>query len=83
MNMRARRMTFCDTCVMERIVVTHFRNPVVGVASVGSGALGIGGGRLVSSTKDRSLEPSNQNKQVIYWNVSRHSGMAIKKNKKK
>ena len=58
-------MTFCETWVIERIVVTHFLKPVVGIASVGNWVLGIGGGRLVSSTRDNSLEPSNQNRQVI------------------
>jgi hypothetical protein len=33
MNIRARRITFWLTCVVERMVVTHFRKPMVGIVS--------------------------------------------------
>lgn len=33
MNKRAKRMTFWVTCVVDKIVVTHFMKPVDGSAS--------------------------------------------------
>lgn len=65
MNIKAKRMTFCVTWVVERIVVTHFRNPNVGMASGTSGVAGIGA-VLDSSTRWRLKDDSNQNRQVIY-----------------
>jgi hypothetical protein len=52
------------TCVVDRIVVTHFRNPVVGVASATRGWTGLI--FCTSSMRWRVFEDSNQNKQVIY-----------------
>lgn len=49
MNIKARRMTFCDTWVVERIETTHFRKPIAGIASDARGSMGIGV-VLVSST---------------------------------
>lgn len=64
MNIKAKRITFWDTWVIESIVVTHFRKPVVGIASETSGAAGLGV-TAASSTKWRVKEDSNQKKQVI------------------
>lgn len=64
MNIRAKRMTFCDTWVVDRIDTTHFRNPIVGIASETSGSMGVGV-TLHSSTKSKLKEDSNQNRQVI------------------
>jgi len=57
-------MTFCVTCVVESIVVTHFRNPVAGNAS-GTSRVDNTGEALESSIRERIVEDSNQNKQVI------------------
>jgi len=48
MKSNARSITFCVTCVVERIVVTHFRKPVAGNASGTSLVVGTGES-LVSS----------------------------------
>ena len=65
MNMRASRVTFCATCVVERMVVTHFRKPVEGTASC---ARDVGGtvGYLLSWIWERVVEASNQNRHVTY-----------------
>jgi hypothetical protein len=42
MNSNASNTTFCETWVVESIVVTHFRKPVVGIASAASGFNGEG-----------------------------------------
>ena len=64
MNIKARRITLGDTCVIDKIVVTHFRNPVVGMASGMSGVIGLVEGALSSSTACRVTEASNQKRQV-------------------
>lgn len=57
-------MTFCVTCVVDRIVVTHFRKPTVGKASGASG--------LTTAFKDKDSSArckveadSNQKRHVI------------------
>ena len=64
MNNTAKSTTFCATRVVERIVVTHFLNPVVGFASDTS-RLGGCSGRLESSICCNRSEDSNQNRHVI------------------
>ena len=64
MNIKASKMTFCVTCVVERMVVTHFRNPIEGFASDTRGVVGRGV-ILDSSTRWRVKLDSNQNRQVI------------------
>jgi hypothetical protein len=66
MNINASRITFCETCVVERIVVTHFRNPIIfeGMASAGRGVRGIGV-ELDSAIRCRVKEDSNQKRHVI------------------
>lgn len=63
MNRRARIMTFCVTWVVERIVVTHLRKPVVGIASGTSDCTLY----VVAASSARSsvLELSNQKRHVI------------------
>lgn len=65
MKSRARIMTLSVTCVVDKIVTTHFRNPIEGMAS----------SRSLFTGDDRFVKPpalckvsmlSNQNKQVIY-----------------
>ena len=65
MNSRARRIKFGDTLVMDSIVVTHFLNPVVGMASLTSEVVRFGEPALRSSMADKVLEASNQKRQVI------------------
>ncbi len=43
MNINASKMTFCVTWVVDKIVVTHLRNPMVGMASDRRDVVGIGG----------------------------------------
>lgn len=59
-------MTFCATCVVESIVATHFRNPVVGVASGTSGLEGREG-ECDFTTSSSVDEFSNQKRHVIYF----------------
>ena len=57
-------MTFCDTWVVDKIVVTHLRNPRLGVASDARGACGISvvvGSAILWSIAD----DSNHKRQVI------------------
>lgn len=42
MNINASKMTFCVTWVVDKIVVTHLRKPMDGIASDMSGVVGIG-----------------------------------------
>jgi len=63
-NNRASRITFCETCVVVSVVTTHFRNPVVGRASVLSRGTTEAGPTFSASL--RVSVDSNQNKQVIY-----------------
>lgn len=65
MKSRARRIKFGDTLVIDNIVVTHFLNPVVGMASLTSGVIRFGEPALTSSMADKVLEASNQKRQVI------------------
>ena len=65
MNIKASKMTFCVTCVVDRIVVTHLRNPMLGIASDMSGVVGIGV-VLDSSTRWRMMDDSNKKRHVIY-----------------
>jgi len=66
MNSNASKMTFCVTCVVDKIVTTHFRNETVGIAS-GTRRL-TGDEALVHSLARRRVAvDSNQNKQVIYY----------------
>jgi hypothetical protein len=64
MNINASKMTFCVTWVVDNIVVTHFRNPMVGTASEIRGVAGIGVA-WDSSTRWRMMDDSNQKRQVI------------------
>lgn len=58
-------MTFCVTCVVDKIVVTHFRKPVDGVAS-GTVDEICAIGNCDSSIIVNVCADSNQNKQVTY-----------------
>ena len=65
MKRRASSTTFCATSVVERMVVTHFLNPVDGLASETNNR----GGSIdvfESSTRCRTSDSSNQNKHVIF-----------------
>jgi len=63
-NSRARRTTFCATSVVDNIVVTHLRKPVVGVASLHSFLDGCKVICEFSISSSRS-DDSNQNRHVI------------------
>jgi len=65
MNSNANNMTFCVTWVVERIVTTHFLNPLEGIASSRNRFTGEDV-ELRSSAFFRVSSGSNQNKQVIY-----------------
>jgi len=56
-------MTFDATCVVVRIVATHFLNPGVGMASGTRGWIAILG-ELLSTTCLRVVELSNQKRHV-------------------
>ena len=61
-------MTFWVTCVVVRIVTTHFRNPLVGnvpAFSLGTIVVGVTFSASLSVSVD-----SNQNKHVIFQTVS-------------
>jgi hypothetical protein len=58
-------MTFLDTKVVVRMVVTHLRNPVEGVAS-GTRPLSTKDTSGISSACRNVAADSNQNKQVIW-----------------
>lgn len=62
-------MTFLDTKVVVRMVVTHLRNPIEGVAS-GTRPLSTKDTSGISSASRNVAADSNQNKQVIYDSVS-------------
>jgi hypothetical protein len=57
-------MTFFDTKVVVRMVVTHLRNPIEGVAS-GTRPLSTKDTSSISSASRNVAADSNQNKQVI------------------
>lgn len=61
-------MTFWATCVVVKMVATHFRKPVVGIAS-GTNGWGLFRGEPPSSTCFRVVEFSNQKRHVIYGEV--------------
>lgn len=62
MNNKAKMMTLGATCVVDNIVVTHFRNPIVGMASGDSGCVkGDDASRILCSV----AELSNQKRHVI------------------
>lgn len=66
MNSNANKITFCVTCVVAKIVVTHLRNAGLGTAS--SANEGSGESVLVtghSATLWRTKVDSNQNRHVI------------------
>lgn len=65
MNNSASKMTFCVTCVVERIVTTHFLNPLEGTASGLSRFTGDEDADKLSALCN-VLVGSNQNKHVIY-----------------
>lgn len=65
MKRSARRMTFWVTCVVERIVVTHFMKPVAGYAS-GMNRVEMNGERSAFSILDTVVEDSNQKRQVSW-----------------
>jgi hypothetical protein len=58
-------MTFCATCVVVRMVVTHFLKPVVGIASGTRAWIG-SRGELVSRICLSVVELSNQKRQVTW-----------------
>ena len=67
-------MTFWATCVVESMVATHLRNPVIGTASVASGRWGkaLTGESSICCRRD---EFSNQKRQVIcrcQWGLGGH-----------
>jgi hypothetical protein len=66
-------MTFCVTCVVERIVTTHFLKPLEGRASSRSRFIGDGDGDNCSALSSVSVD-SNQNKQVIYTQLESAHG---------
>ena len=57
-------MTFLETKVVVRMVVTHFRNPIEGVAS-GTRPLSTNEVSDISSARRSVAADSNQNRQVI------------------
>ena len=61
---RASTITFCVTCVVDKIVVTHFRKPVVGAASGRRGVSGVVVVASPSSTRRSKTDDSNQKRQV-------------------
>ena len=65
MNRSANNMTFWETCVVERIVTTHFLNPLDGRASSLSRFIGEEDGDNPSAFRSVSVD-SNQNKEVIF-----------------
>ncbi len=64
MKSNASKITFRVTCVVDKIVTTHFLNPLEGRASSRSRFTGVTGGD--SSAWVRVSVDSNQNKQVIW-----------------
>ena len=70
MKSNAKRITFCATCVVVRIVVTHFLKPVVGMSSGERGCKVILG-EVPSTTCLRTVELSNQKRHVT-CHVSKH-----------
>src|SRR5271154_6708714 len=64
MKSNASNMTFCVTCVVDKIVTTHFRNDTVGIAS-GTSRLTGDDAFVHSSARRRVAVDSNQNRQVI------------------
>ena len=64
MNNRARSITFFETKVVVRIVVTHLRNPIEGVTS-GTRPRSTKETSGISSARRNVAADSNQNKQVI------------------
>lgn len=65
MNIRASKITFCVTCVVDSIVATHLRNPTDGVASLHSGeSEEAGGGEGSVSIRSIVEASSNQKRQV-------------------
>jgi hypothetical protein len=62
MNKRASITTFWPTCVVDRILVTHFWNPAEGTVSGPSEAYSFRQPSMVASL----AELSNQNRQVIW-----------------
>jgi hypothetical protein len=62
-------MTFCVTCVVDRIVTTHFLNPVEGTASSRSRFTGEEEEDSCSALYRVSVD-SNQNKHVIFAHIS-------------
>src|SRR4051812_17822940 len=65
MNSNANNITFCVTCVVERMVTTHFLNPLEGTASSLSLFTGDEDGDNFSAFCNVSVG-SNQNKHVIF-----------------
>jgi hypothetical protein len=65
MKRRARRITFCVTWVVVKIVVTHFKNPMVGNASGASGFTTLPFKTEVSSARCKVVADSNQKRHVI------------------
>lgn len=59
-------MTFCVTCVVERIVVTHFMNPVAGYAS-GMNRVEVKGENSAFSILETVVDDSNQKRQVSWF----------------
>lgn len=64
MKSKANKVTFCETCVVMRIVTTHFVNPTVGKASGLSRSMAVDPAHEFSARFSVSVD-SNQNKQVI------------------
>lgn len=62
-NSSASKITFCATCVVVKMVATHFLKPIVGCAS-GTRGWRACGDELTSSTCLSVVELSNQNKHV-------------------
>lgn len=69
MNRRARRITFLETKVVVRMVVTHLRNPIEGVAS-GTRPRSTKDTSGISSARRNVAADSNQNRQVIWVEMS-------------
>jgi hypothetical protein len=62
-------MTFLETKVVVRMVATHLRNPIEGVAS-GTRPLSTKDTSGISSARRNVAADSNQNKQVIWVEMS-------------
>ncbi len=71
MNNKARRITFCVTCVVVKIVVTHFKKPMDGNASGANGFTFPTVKDGCSSARCKVAADSNQKRQVTLTVLAR------------